>query len=240
MARFAASPIEKAPVRATLFGEGVIRITHNKTHMKKVLIVAAAALIMAGCNRDNVAHDSAGAQKDAVEANKDAQKDALNAQKDAISKQAKEQKNAIDAQAKAEKEQINAQKDTVDAQAKAAKAQADAQAKTADAQNKAINESAGANTGAASASATTSGDSDSLIKARVRAALLGNTGDASNPASVSANPNAPKNLNVDISNGKVTLKGTVATEQAKMDCEKRAKEVQGVTAVDNQLEVKAQ
>jgi osmotically-inducible protein OsmY len=202
--------------------------------MKKILIVAAAALLMAGCNRDNTANESAGAQKDAVNANADAQKDALNAQKDAISKQASEQKDQISAQAKAEKEQINAKKDEIDAQAKAAKADADAQAKAANAQGKALNESAGANT-----TTDTAGNSDSLIKAKVRAAILGNSADTSNPASVSANPNAPQNLNVDVDNGKVTLKGDVMSDQAKMDCEQRAKSVAGVTSVDNELEIKA-
>ncbi len=203
--------------------------------MKKILVVAAAALVMAGCNRENTANESAGAQKDAVKANANAEKDALNAQKDAISKQASQQKDQINAQAKAEKEQINAKKDEVDAQAKAAKADADAQAKVANAQGKAVNESAGATTATAEA-----GNSDSLIKAKVRAAILGNSSDSSNPASVSANPNAPQNLNVDVSNGKVTLKGSVANDQAKMDCEQRAKQVAGVSAVDNQLEIKAQ
>lgn len=201
--------------------------------MKKILVIAAAALMAAGCNRDNTANESAGAQKDAVKANADAQKDALNAQKDAISKQASQQKDAIDAQAKAEKEQISAKKDEIDAQAKAAKSEADAQAKAADAQGKAVNESAGAGT------SSDANNSDSLIKAKVRAALLGNSTDSSNPASVSANPNAPKDLNVDVSNGKVTLKGNVASDSAKMDCENRAKGVPGVTAVDNQLEIKA-
>ena len=210
--------------------------------MKKILVIAAAALMAAGCNRDNTANESAGAQKDAVKANADAQKDALNAQKDAVAKQASQQKDAIEAQAKAEKTQIEAQKDQVDAQAKAAKAQADAQAKAADAQGKAVNESAGAGATGASASSgatTDSSNSDSLIKAKVRAALLGNSADLSNPASVSANPNAPKDLNVDVSNGKVTLKGNVASDAAKMDCEQRAKQVAGVTSVDNQLEIKA-
>lgn len=203
--------------------------------------------MIAGCNRDNGANESAGAQKDAVKANADAQKDALNAQKDAVAKQASQQKDQIDAQAKAEKSQIEAKKDEVDAQAKAAKAQADANAKiananskAADAQGRAVNESAGAATAGATTTSTDAGNSDSLIKAKVRAAILGNSADASNPASVSANPNAPQNLNVDISNGKVTLKGTVTSDQAKMDCEQRAKQVAGVTAVDNQLEVKAQ
>lgn len=223
--------------------------------MKKILVIAAAALIVAGCNRDNGANESAGSQKDAVKANADAQKNALNAQKDAVSKQASQQKDQIEAQAKAEKSQIEAKKDEVDAQAKAAKAQADAQAKAADAQGKTVTESAGASTsgaattgtatpgtttGTATTGAADSGNSDSLIKAKVRAAILGNSADASNPASVSANPNAPQNLNVDISNGKATLKGTVTSDQAKMDCEQRAKQVPGVTAVDNQLEVKAQ
>jgi osmotically-inducible protein OsmY len=199
--------------------------------MKKILVIAAAALMAAGCNRDNTANESAGAQKDAVKANADAQKDALNAQKDAISKQASQQKDAINAQAKASKEQINAQKDEIDAQAKAAKAQADAEAKVANAQGKAVTESAGAGTDA--------GNSDGLIKAKVRAAILGNSTDSSNPASISANPNAPKNLNVDVSSGKVTLKGSVVSDAAKMDCENRAKGVAGVTSVDNQLEIKA-
>jgi osmotically-inducible protein OsmY len=194
--------------------------------MKKILVVAAAALMMAGCSQ-NSANEPAGSQKDAVKANADAQKDALNAQKDAISKQASEQKDQIGAQAKAEKEQINAKKDQIDAQAKASEAQANAQ-------GKAVSESAGANT------TGDTGNSDSMIKAKVRAAILGNSADSSNPASVSANPNAPKNLDVDVSSGKVTLKGTVASDSAKMDCEQRAKQVAGVTAVDNQLEIKAQ
>jgi hyperosmotically inducible periplasmic protein len=201
--------------------------------MKKLLFAAAAALVVVGCGQsDNSANESAGAQRDQIEQNRKAQKDALNAQKDSVSQNAKQEKNQIDAQAKAEKDQINAKKDELDAQAKAAKAQADAQASAAKAQGQAVNESAGAG--------TASDNSDSAIKARVRAAILGNTADSSNPASVSANPNAPQNLNVDVSNGKVTLKGTVATDQAKMDAAQRAQKIQGVTSVDNQLEIKSQ
>ncbi len=47
-----------------------------------------------------------------------------------------------------------------------------------------------------------------------------------------------KNIKIITVNGEVTLRGVVENEQEKMDIENRAKQVSGVTKVNNELEVK--
>lgn len=48
---------------------------------------------------------------------------------------------------------------------------------------------------------------------------------------------AAQNITVHASNGKVTLRGSVSSQQEKNDIEAKAKQVAGVNQVDNQLEV---
>ena len=49
-----------------------------------------------------------------------------------------------------------------------------------------------------------------------------------------------QNVQVTVSNGKATLTGTVKSEAEKQQVETTAKQVSGVTSVDNQLKVEAQ
>jgi osmotically-inducible protein OsmY len=57
-------------------------------------------------------------------------------------------------------------------------------------------------------------------------------------AQLIADSNTPeRNINVDVVNNVVTLRGTVDTAQAKTDAEKIAKETEGVKSVVNQLKV---
>lgn len=200
--------------------------------MKTIVILAAASLAFVGCNkRDNAMNESAGAQKDQIEQSKDAQKDALNQQKkgieqskdqaqDQISTQAKAEKKQLEAQADAQKAQLDAQKKQVEAQAAVAKADVTAEQK--------VNEAAGA---ANDHLAQTQGtDADKQLSQQVRQSFTTTLGQD--------NPAAMKNITVIAMDGKVTLKGTVATEGEKKNLEAQAKKIPGVTSVDNQLEVK--
>lgn len=57
-------------------------------------------------------------------------------------------------------------------------------------------------------------------------------------AQLIANSNTPeRNINVDVVNNVVTLRGTVDTAEAKTQAEKVAKETEGVKSVTNQLKV---
>jgi len=75
---------------------------------------------------------------------------------------------------------------------------------------------------------------------------LGTTGDAmaeqvrkaiSSDQTLSTGAN---DLQVTMANGKVTLRGTVNSEEAKKNIETKAKQVAGATPIDNQLTVKTQ
>jgi osmotically-inducible protein OsmY len=48
-----------------------------------------------------------------------------------------------------------------------------------------------------------------------------------------------KDLQISMAEGKITLRGTVPTEEAKQNIEAKAKQVAGATQVDNQLTVKS-
>lgn len=199
--------------------------------MKRTLVcLAAAALALVGCQqRDNSVKESAGAQKDSVEQSKDAQKDALKEQKKQVDREARmqkkqigeqtdAQKKSIEAQADAEKAQLNAQEKQIEAEAKAQKAQIEA--------NKEVQEAAGA--------AQKDANSDSALETKVREAIYGSA-DQTTATSTSA-----KNVKVSVNNGVCTLKGTVATQADKDQCEQQAKSVSGITSVENKIEVKAQ
>src|ERR1043166_710330 len=102
--------------------------------MKNILILMAASVALVACNRDETANESAGAQKERIEQNKDATKDALRQRQKEISSEAKAQKTQIDAQADAEKARLDAEKKKAEADAAAAKAQAEADQKARDAE----------------------------------------------------------------------------------------------------------
>ena len=202
--------------------------------MKTIALLAVASLALVGCNKQNDMGDSADAQKDQIEQSKDAQKEALNQEKRGveqasdqakadISAQAKAEKERVESQAEAEKAQIEAQKKQVEAQAAAAKAQAEAQQK--------INEAAGAATSPADASVTAdiqpASEADRTLTTQVRESLT-----SQNPSLAS--------VQISAMNGKITLRGTVKTEEEKKNLEAQAKAVSGVSSVDNKLEVKAE
>lgn len=204
--------------------------------MKTPLIIAAAALIAVGCNKDQQAAADRSADKDTI------QKSVREA-KSEVDKEAKAQKEVLDAEAKAARATIDAEK------ARAKAATTDAQGKVdAAAQN--IREAAGSaeakaqrEVGAATSApvpqtdtrATTekAGDADQKLADQVRSAISGG------PAGAAANADAAKNIEVSASGGVVTLKGTVKTEAEKTQAESQAKSVAGVTKVENQLQVKA-
>jgi hyperosmotically inducible protein len=198
--------------------------------MKKCLVsIAVAGLAIVGCQqRDQSIRESAGAQKDQVEQSKDAQKDSLDEQKKAVDRQARMQKKQIAEQTDAQKKSIEAQKDAQKAQLTAEQKQIEADAKAQKAQieaNKEVQEAAGA--------AQKGDNSNSSLEAQVREAIYGK--DLTQPTSTSF-----KNVKVSVKDGVATLKGSVASEADKMDCETKAKSVSGITSVDNQLEIKAQ
>jgi osmotically-inducible protein OsmY len=66
---------------------------------------------------------------------------------------------------------------------------------------------------------------DAWTHAKVVAKLIGDT------------QTPERNINVDVVNGEVTLRGTVDTPEAKSEAERLAKETDGVTKVVNQLKV---
>ena len=212
--------------------------------MKKTLIVfAAAALAIVGCKQrtDNVS-ESAGAEKDRVENQSDAQKEAINQQKKQISEEAGAQKKAIEAQADAQKAQLDAEKKQIEAQEKAAKAEAEAkkeeakaQAKAqeaqteaqkdqAEAQAKADKAQAEAQSGVNEAAGATT-DKDRDLETRLRTSLFGDKA------------STDQDIKITVRDGKVTLSGKVKSEQEKQDWEQKAKSTTGVTSVDNQLKV---
>ena len=193
--------------------------------MKTIVILAAASLAFVGCNkRDNSINESAGAQKDQIEQAKDAKQDALDQQQkqieeskdraqDQIGARAKLEKKQLEAQAEAEKARLEAQKKEAAAQAAAAKAEV-----TAD---KKINEAAGAASDKSiDLSAQTQGtDADKSLSQQIRQSFSGTIGQD--------NPAAMKNITVTAMDGRVTLKGTVATEAEKKNLEARPEDFRG-------------
>lgn len=205
-------------------------------------LLATATLVVVGCDRqDNSMNDSAGAAKDQIEQSSDAQKAALNDQKkgieqsadlaqEQISAQAKAEKERIESQADAQQAQIEAQKKQIEAQSDAAKAEVEAQAKQVNADQVSIeakvnvNEPAGA---AVSLQGTT--DADRNLSKQIKESLTSQNATFANSG-----------VMVMVMDGKVTLRGTVKTEEEKKNLEAQAKAVSGVTSVDNKLEVKSE
>ena len=72
------------------------------------------------------------------------------------------------------------------------------------------------------------GGSDRTITASIRRAVVGEKGLSF----------AAKNVKIITTGGKVTLRGTVKSDDEKATIESKAKATPGVTSVDNQLDVK--
>jgi len=218
--------------------------------MKKSLIVIAAAVLVAGCDRQRQASND---NSTSTSADKGEIRDSVREAKSEVEKQAKAQKDILDAEAKAAQAKIDAER------ARAKAASVDAQAKV-DAASQTIREAAGSAsakaesevgavksiTTAPPAEPTTTpatpvpvpppspltADSDQKVVEQVRIAVIGPTADA--------NAETAKNIQITASGGTVTLKGTVKTEAEKSQAEEKTKSVAGVTKVDNQLQVKAE
>lgn len=219
--------------------------------MKKTLaLLAVVGLVAVGCERrDSTMNESAGAEQQ-IEQQKDAQVDQLEAQKDQLGEEAKAKQKAIEAEAEAKQAQLDAQAEQVKAEAESDKAQLEAQQQTAEAQKdaqeaqqqaaqdqqqaqqeqqQAQQDAQNVQQEAAGAAAT----SDQELEKTVKTSLLGDQ-------TQTQTTGATQNVTVEVSGGKVTLSGTVKTDQEKQDMETKAKAIQGVKEVENKIEVKAE
>jgi hyperosmotically inducible protein len=187
--------------------------------------LVAASLFTIGCNRDQQASSD----------------QSLKTDQDSIKKSADAARKDIDAQAKAEKERVDAESKAAQSKIDAAKAETKADAANAqtrvESETKKIQDaagSAGAKIESQAGQAKSTSDIDQKLTEQVQTTLKG---DASDPTAAAQ---APKDVQVTVLNGVVTLKGTVKTDAEKAALEQKIKAVPGVTKVDNQLTVKAE
>ena len=186
----------------------------------KTILLLALALGVAACSQQNM-DERAGADN-AIEAKKDQIDTAADAAKDQIKADAKAQEEKIEAQAKAAKAELEA----TEAQAEA---QAAAQNKDLEAQAQRIEEAAGAESKQQITAEATAAKNEDLRKddqkdfSDFRTALGLRDQDS---------------VEVHIEDGKATLKGDVDSEARKNELEQKARSFQGVTEVENKLEVK--
>ena len=139
-----------------------------------------------------------------------AEKKQIEQQKETQLKQLEQQEKAVKQKAEAQKEAIEAQEEAIKAKAHAEKERIEAQAE--------IREAAGA-------------AQDKELHMKVHKAIFGED---------LTQPQAYRDVTVSVKGGTVTLKGTVKSEAEKAELEAKAKAVEGVTAVENHLEVKAE
>ena len=217
--------------------------------MKKTLILFAATILAVGCDQQRQASNDSSTTSDKSDIRK-----SVREAKSEVDKQASAQKEILDAEAKAAQAQIDAENARAKAAATDAQAKVDAASQNireaaGSASAKAQNEVGGAKSTPAltappaesgtapitpvpASPANTSSTDDQKLSEQVRAAI--------NAGTAEATADAAKNIQVSASNGTVTLKGTVKTQEEKTRIETAAKAVSGVTSVDNQLEVKAE
>ena len=214
--------------------------------MKNSIILIIAAMVAIGCDQQRQATNDR----------------SLDSEKSAVTKSAREAKKAVEAKADAQKERLDAEAKAaqarIDAEKARAKAEAtDAQAKV-DAASQQIRDAAGGaaanvqtQTGAGQSSAATptatpaaptatptttqqpgaTAESDQKLTDQVRSAVTGGANETSEAA---------KNIQVSVSGGTATLKGTVKTDAEKQQAESAAKAVPGVTKVENEIQVKTE
>lgn len=179
--------------------------------MKTTLILLATTLAFVGCRQeDSAIRESAGAEKKQIEQQKETQLKQLEQQEKAVKQKAEAQKEAIEAQSEARRAELEAQQEAIRARAEAEKERIEAQAE--------IREAAGA-------------AQDKELHMKVHKAIFGED---------LTQPQAYRDVTVSVKGGTVTLKGTVKSEAEKAELEAKAKAVEGVTAVENHLEVKAE
>jgi osmotically-inducible protein OsmY len=193
-------------------------------------MLAAAAIAVAGCKQQNQGGLSQSSSRDEGAAKSETRTIDQSAKeaKDQISQQAKAQKERIEAEATAAKAQIKAEQADIKARTNNAQQAVDANTqKIRDAAGAVTSQSQSQSGGQSSTSSTTDQSLTDLVKRAVGVS----------PDFTSATGN---DVQVTVSNGTVTLSGTVASEQDKTTKEKQAKAVPGVKEVQNQLQVKAQ
>ena len=182
--------------------------------MKQIFLASAVCVLLIGCSKQsNISPEgTAAGSQSASSAAKDEKNQIDSAAKEAerqVSDSAKAQKDKIQSEAKEAKAEIDAQK----AQAEAATSQAQ---KNLDEQSKKIHDAVG------SAQQTITGqqrdEQQTLQKARDAA-------------------KQDRNVNVDLDNGTVVLRGTVNSQQEKDDVENHVKQATGDQNIKNDLKV---
>lgn len=205
-------------------------------------VFAAVAIAVVGCKQGNQ-----GGLGDRSDSDRGSSKSEMKT----IDQSAKDAKDSIEAQAKAQKERIEAEAAAAKAQIKAE--QADIKARTNNAQQVVDSSAQKIRDAAGSASAQVQRDAGSQ-SSPAPASSGANTSSTSTSttdqsltdlvknavgANATASKDAGNDVQVTVSNGTVTLAGTVASEEEKTTKEKQAKAVAGVTDVKNELQVKA-
>lgn len=221
-------------------------------YLKSSLVVAAAAILAVGCDRERRASNDR-----ALEGSKDAVQKSVKEAKSEVDKQAKAQKDILEAEAKSAQAKIDAEKARVRAQSTDAQGKVDAAAQNirdagAAGGRSASDIGAGRTTVTAPPSETTpvttpppipttpsttpttptpttaNAESDQKLTEQVRAAVVGGGDDNA----------GAKTIQISVAGGTVTLTGSVASDTEKAQAEQKAKAVSGVTKVENQLQVK--
>ena len=191
--------------------------------------VLAVALIGTGCEKKNEqARNNPSAES----------------KKETIDKAAKKATEKIDAQAKAEKQRIESEaaaaKSQLDAQQAQAKADASQLGTNVAAERQIIREAAG---GASTNTGVESGSGQSQLPSALQESSSNSlTQQVAEVISRNARETqaAAAGIQVEESDGTVTLRGSVPTKEAKATAESAAKSVRGVKKVKNELEVRKQ
>ncbi|MFN7138755.1 MAG: BON domain-containing protein [Limisphaerales bacterium] len=204
--------------------------------MKKTLVVlAAVGLVAVGCERRDTVREGAGAQQQQIDRQEEAQVQQLEAQQDAVQQEADAQQRAIEAQADARQAELDAQAEQVRAQAEAERAQLEAQQAQQQAQQEAQQAQAEAQQDAQQVQqeAAGAGNEDRQLETRVRQTLLG---DQQQPQPTAAG----RNVTIQVREGTVTLSGTVQSQEESQQLEQKARQIEGVRNVENNLRVQQQ
>jgi hypothetical protein len=213
-------------------------------YMKTPMIMAAAALIVAGCDRPQTADNRS-----------------VDQTKDSIQKSAREAKNAVEKEAESKKEMVEAEAKSAQAKIEADSARLKSAGAEAQGKVEAATENI-RNAGAAGARPQTEvGTSPTPVTPPTPVPAEPGTTTPTPPtpnlsaapddqrlteqvrnivAPAGADATATPAVQVTAAGGVVTLKGTVKSDAEKSRIETAAKGVAGVTRVDNQIEVKAE
>lgn len=217
--------------------------------MKKTLIltVAAAAIIATGCDRQKQATNN-----QAIESEKENIKQSVREAKSEVDRKANAQKEMLNAEAKAAQASLDAEKARIKAESTpnpqaavdtAAQNIRDAAGSVGAKVQTEVGTEKNVTTPTVTPSvttpapttptpATTTSETDQKLIEMVRTVVLGEN--------TEVNAEVAKAIEITATDGAVTLKGSVKSEEEKARMETAAQGVTGVTKVDNQLEVKPQ